>query len=96
MLPRVTIRYFDGCPNWKVALDRVHDALEQIDAAGAEVALEKVETNEEAERVGFFGSPSILIDGRDPFANPDSRVGCLVGSFVPNQAPMERPRYSSS
>jgi protein-disulfide isomerase len=34
-----------------------------------------VDTLEEAERVGFHGSPSILVDGVDVFAEPDAGVG---------------------
>jgi hypothetical protein len=72
---QVTVQYFDGCPNWKTAAARVRQAL---DATGrAEVALEheKVETLEDAERLGFVGSPTLLIDGRDPFATPGAPVG---------------------
>ncbi|HXH78738.1 hypothetical protein [Nocardioides sp.] len=34
-----------------------------------------VDTIEEAERVGFHGSPSILVDGVDAFAEPGDGVG---------------------
>jgi len=34
-----------------------------------------VETAEEAERIGFHGSPSILVDGVDVFAEPGADVG---------------------
>ena len=34
-----------------------------------------VDTAEEAERTGFHGSPSILVDGVDVFAAPDAEVG---------------------
>ena len=34
-----------------------------------------VTTVEEAERLHFRGSPTILIDGVDPFADPDAPVG---------------------
>jgi uracil DNA glycosylase len=81
MPAQVTIRYFDGCPNWKVALDRVHEALEQVAATNTEVVFEKIESHEQAERVGFLGSPSVLIEGRDPFAYPDSQVGLSCRVF---------------
>ncbi len=35
----------------------------------------KVETPQDAERLGFRGSPTILVDGRDPFADRDAPVG---------------------
>jgi hypothetical protein len=34
-----------------------------------------VNTVEQAERWRFRGSPSVLVDGTDPFAEPDSPVG---------------------
>ncbi|MCA1705790.1 MAG: thioredoxin family protein [Actinobacteria bacterium] len=70
----ITLRYFDGCPNWQVARTRLEQALERINGA-AEIMLEQVETAEEAQRVGFQGSPTILIDGVDPFAGADASPG---------------------
>ncbi len=57
---RVTLRYFDGCPSWRVAYEGLRDL-------GHEPELELVTTAEDAERLHFVGSPTILIDGRDPF-----------------------------
>lgn len=37
--------------------------------------LERVESEVEADRLSFRGSPTILIDGRDPFAVEDAPVG---------------------
>ena len=70
----ITLRYFDGCPNWQVARSRLEQALEGIDG-GAEITLEQVETAEEAQRLGFRGSPTILIDGVDPFAGANASPG---------------------
>ena len=72
---QVELFYFDGCPNWTVANDRLREALKS--AGRAEVAVERhlVETAEEAERVGFTGSPTIQINGRDPFATGSEQVG---------------------
>ena len=56
----VRLRYFDGCPNWRTAYER-------LQALGIEPVLERVESPEEAERGRFVGSPTILIDGRDAF-----------------------------
>lgn len=65
--------YFDGCPHWRVADRRLAAiAAERPDVA---VSRHRVETVEEAERLGFHGSPSILVDGVDPFARPDAGVG---------------------
>ncbi len=76
----ITLLYFDGCPNWKIADER----LAAIAAGRADLTVSRhlVDTPEEAERVGFHGSPSILVDGVDVFAEPDAGVGlsCRVYS----------------
>ena len=63
----VTIRYVDGCPRWRTAVERVREALTAEGLPHVEPTLERIETAEEAERLRFVGSPSILIDGHDPF-----------------------------
>lgn len=63
---RVTLLYFDGCPNWELARDRVTEALASAGSC-ADLELTRVETLEEAEALGFSGSPTILVDGEDPF-----------------------------
>ena len=69
----VTLLYFDGCPNWKIADERLRLlALERPDIM---VRRQLVRTPEEAEQVGFLGSPSIQVDGIDVFAQPGSPVG---------------------
>jgi hypothetical protein len=73
---QVTGLYFEDCPNWKTARQRLQEALAAAGRSGAfEVSYQRVETPEEAERVGFRGSPTILIDGRDPWAAPDAAIG---------------------
>lgn len=68
----VTLRYFDGCPNWLTLADELADLAGQFDLA---VSHERVETPEEAERLGFRGSPTVLVDGHDPFATGDEPTG---------------------
>ena len=63
---KVTIRYFDGCPNWKEADARLREAF-IVTGIEAEITYELVDTQEEAERLRFAGSPTILLDGTDPF-----------------------------
>jgi len=64
---RVTLRYFDGCPHWRILYDRLRQVLREEGLVDVEAVLEQVETPEDAERLRFVGSPTILIEGRDPF-----------------------------
>ena len=38
-------------------------------------------TPEDAEATGFLGSPTVRIDGTDPFAEPGARVGLACRLF---------------
>ncbi|CAN5513734.1 hypothetical protein BH24ACT5_BH24ACT5_28560 [soil metagenome] len=69
----VTLQYCDDCPNWKVA--EAH--LQQLARELPDIRLNRlrIDTLEEAERVGFRGSPSVLVDGADVFARDDAPGG---------------------
>ena len=69
----VSLLYFDDCPNWKLADQRL--AAIVIERPAVVVTRHRVETVDEAERLGFHGSPSILVDGVDVFAEPGAGVG---------------------
>jgi len=71
---KLQLLYFDGCPNWHVADDRLQGALKEL---GSTVEVERVlvSTPEDAKAWSFHGSPSILVDGEDPFAEPGVDVG---------------------
>src|SRR5664280_2017558 len=78
---RVQLLYFDGCPHWTLMEERLREALTLSDIPQTiEHCL--VETPEEAEEYRFAGSPSILLNGRDPFATSPIEVGltCRVYS----------------
>lgn len=62
----VTVLYFGGCPSWRTALERVHAASART-GVQVTVTTQAVETTEDADRLGFTGSPTILVDGADPF-----------------------------
>ena len=63
---KVEFLYFDGCPNWMVAHERLHSALQAVGQDTVQVERVLVTTPEEAEQRRFVGSPTVLIDGRDP------------------------------
>ena len=71
----VRLLYFEECPNWHLAESRLREALADWGEEAPSVPLEMVSTPEQAERAGFRGSPTILVNGRDPFADPTDPVG---------------------
>lgn len=84
---RVTLQYFTDCPSWAVAEQRLRQALVEIGRAEQSIEHQRVETVEEAERVRFGGSPTILIDGADPFADPAGPSGYACRVYAGDAAP---------
>ena len=85
----ITLQYFDGCPSW-TTVDR---RLTELIAGRPDVSLrrELVATAEQAERIGFRGSPSILVDGVDPFADPSAPVGLACRIYATPAGPAGAP-----
>jgi hypothetical protein len=75
VISEVKLRYFDGCPNWRTTYDRLRAVLRDEGMAEIEPTLERIETPEDAERLRFAGSPTIIIDGVDPFEEAETAFG---------------------
>lgn len=75
----ITLQYFDGCPNWEILDGRLVELLDG--RSDIRVTRQLVETAEEAERLGFHGSPTVLVDGVDPFADEHAPVGLACRVF---------------
>ena len=76
--PRViTILHVRDCPNLAVARRRIEAALER---AGVDAVIEEVlvATDPDVVTSGFRGSPTILLDGHDPFVGDMDHLGCRL------------------
>lgn len=69
-----------GCPNRHLAEVRLRQALDDAGLAGTGFTTRVIGDQAEAEQSGFTGSPTILTDGRDPFAEPGASpsVACRI------------------
>ena len=77
---RVEVLYFDGCPTYRMAEKMVRGVLAREEVE-ADVELVAVNTDEEARRLRFPGSPTIRVDGEDLFPVPDRAeyaLGCRM------------------
>ncbi len=85
----ITLLYFDDCPSW-VEADR---HLNQLDAELDDIVIvrQRVENPEDAERLRFRGSPSILADGDDLFAAADAPVGLSCRIYQTPTGPAGSP-----
>jgi len=75
----LTLQYFNGCPNWETTAEHLRVLVEE--GLVAAVSLEVIETDETAIARGFRGSPTLLIDGVDPFVNKEAPVGLACRVF---------------
>lgn len=85
----VTLQYFDDCPNWRVVEQHLIELGREFD--DLHVELQIIDTPEDAERYRFRGSPSILVDGVDPFARPDDPIGLSCRVYATPDGPSGSP-----
>jgi hypothetical protein len=69
---KVTLLYFDACPNWEATYRLLSPLAGEL---VFDLERQQVTTPAEADRLAFRGSPTVLVDGRDPFATGDEPVG---------------------
>lgn len=77
---KIELLYFDGCPTYKQAEENLREALTES-RMESKVETVAVNTDEEARRLKFPGSPTIRLDGRDLFPvdeREDWRLGCRI------------------
>ena len=77
---KVEVLYFDGCPTYVTAVKTLRAVLAE-EGVEAEVQLIAVNSDEEAGRLHFPGSPTIRVDGKDLFpvaGREEWRLGCRV------------------
>ena len=86
----ITIQYFAGCPHWRIADQRLRKVLADVSSESI-VTYELIDSPEAAELVGFRDSPTILVDGRDPFATGDEPVGLSCRVFRTEEGPQGAP-----
>src|SRR5690242_5466940 len=85
---KVKVLYFDDCPHWRTAAARLAGLQAEL---GFELTNQRVATPEEAELVGFRGSPTIQVDGVDPFAPDDAQFGFACRVYATPEGPAGSP-----
>jgi mercuric ion transport protein len=73
---KVEVLYFEGCPNYHRTTTLVRQAIAEL-GVDAEVEEIEVRTPQDAERLGFLGSPTVHVDGVD--IDPSERESTVSG-----------------
>jgi hypothetical protein len=104
---KVELLYLDGCSNWRLTEERLITALRLANRSHVTVVRRRVDTDEQAAALGFVGSPTVLIDGRDPFVSRvrrgwsswwrwllDGRSGRLNGDVTGIDRPLRPSKWT--
>src|SRR6266536_1371843 len=69
---KITIQFFDGCQHWELAERRLRQAAADIGQEELQITYQRIDSPEDAERSDFHGSPTFLVNGRDPFGGGEA------------------------
>lgn len=74
----VSLLYIRDCPNRSLAQARLGEALARIGQSDHAIDLVLISSVGDADGLHFKGSPTILVDGVDPWAPPGPALGGLA------------------
>lgn len=80
-----------GCPNEGAAAELLRRALDDVGLAQVPIQTRVVSTRQDAERLGFVGSPTVRIEGEDPFSGAGRPVGLSCRVYRTEGARSELP-----
>ncbi|MHA6669981.1 hypothetical protein ACX3O0_14060 [Homoserinimonas sp. A447] len=69
--------HIDDCPNWQETGARLTAALKSLGRDDVEVSYQRIDDSDAADRTGFAGSPTIMVNGADLFPS-DGRTSDLA------------------
>jgi hypothetical protein len=74
--PDIEFLWWRECPSWERALDLLREEMAAAGIADERLAMVELGDDAEAERLGFPGSPTIRVRGRDVDPpGPDAPIG---------------------
>ena len=89
--PKVELLYFDGCPTYLEAEQNLRTVLDE-EGVETDVSVVAVNTDEEARRLRFPGSPTIRVGGRDLFpVSERARWGLACRVYPTPEGPRGAP-----
>lgn len=73
--PRVELLWWEGCPSTEKARDLLAEALRAHGLDPSMIEMREIETDDDAERERFVGSPTIRVGGVEVAPEEDEPVG---------------------
>jgi hypothetical protein len=84
------------CPHREAAAALLRTALDDVGLIGAQFPTTVITTTRDANRIGFIGSPTILVNGHDPFAAPGARPALACRIYPSPTGPTGIPHCETS
>lgn len=78
---RIELLYYPECPSHERALELLHEALQQ-EGLDAEIAVIRIDTQEQAEAYHFIGSPTFRINGVEVQPQPHLPYRLTCRTFI--------------
>ena len=77
---QIEVLVVSDCPNRLSALDRLRTALDTLGGPPVTITERTIDDPAAAQAAGMHGSPTIRVNGQDPFARPDATpsVSCRL------------------
>ncbi|MBT2500280.1 thioredoxin family protein [Agromyces sp. ISL-38] len=90
----IEVLHITECPGWEPTLGLLRRALDELGITEASVSARLISSPDEARRCGFAGSPTVLVDGIDPFpsSGPAEELACRVYRGADGLSPHPSPR----
>lgn len=85
----VTLQYVEGCPNAREVAAVLAELADEL--GDLAVRYERIDSEEQARRAGFAGSPTVLVDGVDPFAAGEPATGLACRRYATPHGPRGHP-----
>jgi hypothetical protein len=63
--PEIELLWWEECPSWERAIEILREEVEATGLDPGSIEITEIETEQDAERIDFPGSPTIRIDGSD-------------------------------
>ena len=80
----VSLLYFDGCPNHHDTRALLNVLLDEAGWDGA-IQMVNVDSAERAEELEFRGSPTVLLNGNDPFLDTEAPFGLSCRIYLTDE-----------
>lgn len=94
---KVELLYFEGCPSYERLLPRLRELVSRAGRDPAAIRLVLVDSDEDAQRMRFLGSPTVRVNSTDvdpgAAARQDFGIKCRLYRSDEGQSPTPPDRW---